>query len=336
MAIKNQRLFFLRSVLTLALLTGGANVQALTGTTSVQSLVMLVGMAATQTTDENFEVDFDSLGISLAELFNLEVSIATGVKQSVAKAPSVASVITAKDIEAIGATDIDEILETIPGLHVAKQGFNYDPIFSIRGIYSNVNPEVLVMINGISIKNLFEGNRSWAWGGMPVNAIARIEVIRGPGSAVYGADAFSGVINIITKTKEDIDGTEVGARIGSFNTHEVWALHGDNWGSFDIALVLEYHETDGQRKIIEHDAQTNFDQVFNTDASLAPGPVNLSHRNLDARLDISKNNWQLRAGYQGRHDLGGGAGGGLALDPYMRHSDDRFNADLTYHNPTLT
>ena len=57
-----------------------------------------------------------------------------------------------------------------------------------------------MLINGIPITNLFQGDRNLVWGGMPVEAISRIEVIRGPGSALYGADAFAGVINIVTKT----------------------------------------------------------------------------------------------------------------------------------------
>ncbi|MEK8021280.1 MAG: hypothetical protein VSS75_030775, partial [Candidatus Parabeggiatoa sp.] len=92
MTVKNQRHFFLRCVLTLALLTGTASVQAiaqLTGTFSVQSIVLLAGMTAAQTTDENGDIDMEALGLSLAELFDLEVTIATGVKQSVARAPSV-------------------------------------------------------------------------------------------------------------------------------------------------------------------------------------------------------------------------------------------------------
>ena len=134
------------------------------------------------------------------------VSIATGSQQPIAKAPAVATVITAKDIRAIGATDLDEILETVPGLHVARSFTGYNPIYSIRGVYSGFNPQVLVLINGISITNLFFGDRGQVWGGMPVEAIARVEVMRGPGSAVYGADAFAGVINIITKTRQDIEG----------------------------------------------------------------------------------------------------------------------------------
>jgi len=333
----NQRHFFLRSVLTLTLLMGGANVQAVTGTTSVQSLVMLVGMVATQTPNENGDVDFDSLGISLAELFNLEVSIATGVKQTVAKAPSVASVITAKDIEATGATDLDEVLEMIPGLHVARSPYAYAPTYTIRGMYSSFNPQVLMLINGIPVTGLYVGNRGWVWAGMPVATIDRIEVIRGPGSAVYGADAFAGVINVITKTKESIAGTEIGSRMGNFKTGDVWALHGGNYQGFDVALALEYFTTDGHKEILESDGQTILDRVFGTEASLAPGPVNVQRdKSLDVRLDISRGHWQLRGGYQGRHDVGSGAVSGRSLDPSARNRDDRLNTDLTWHNPTLT
>ncbi len=128
------------------------------------------------------------------------VTIATGTKQPIARAPSVATVITAEDIAAIGAADIDEVLETVPGLHVSRSPIGYNPIYTIRGIDTQYNPEVLMLVNGIPITGAYVGNRSQIWAGMPVENIARIEVIRGPGSALYGADAFAGVINIITKT----------------------------------------------------------------------------------------------------------------------------------------
>jgi outer membrane receptor protein involved in Fe transport len=261
------------------------------------------------------------------------ISIATGSRRPIAKAPAVASVITAEDIKAIGGTDLDEVLETVPGLHVARSFIGYNPIYTFRGIYSDFNPQVLVLINGIPTTNLFQGDRHQIWGGMPVEAIARIEVIRGPGSALYGADAFAGVINIITKTNQDIEGTEVGVRPGSFDTWDAWALHGGTWGGFDVAAVLEYHVTSGQREIIDADAQTVFDDLFGTSASLAPGPVNLQRENFDARLDIARGDWRLRAGLQRRRDWGNGAGVAQALDPNNRFASDRWNVDLTYHNP---
>ena len=219
------------------------------------------------------------------------VSIATGTQQSISRAPAVTSVITAQDIKMMGATNLEDVLETVPGLHVARSSIGYMPIYIFRGIYTVLNPQVLMLVNGISIDTLYTGNRGQTFSNMPVNAIARIEVIRGPSSAAFGADAFAGVINIITKTKDDIDGTEVGARLGSFNTHEVWSLHGGEVGGIDIALALEYYHTDGQREIIEADAQTSFDAQLGTNASLAPGSVNLSRQNFNVHFDASKDMW---------------------------------------------
>jgi len=264
------------------------------------------------------------------------VTIATGKRQPLGRAPAVASVITAEDIKASGAIDLDQALELVPGLHVSYSNILYNPIYVIRGIYSQYNPQVLVLINGIPITNLFQGDRNLIWGGMPVNNIARIEVIRGPGSAIYGADAFAGVINIITKTKEDIDGTELGARGGSFDTAEGWVLHSGDWGNFDAAVSIQVRTTDGHREIIEADAQTALDPLFPfPDVSLAPGPVNTQRDSLDTRLDLSRDHWRLRLGYQGRRDVGSGAGVAEALDPDSRYGSDRFNADLTYSNPGL-
>ena len=261
------------------------------------------------------------------------VSIATGSQQPLGKAPAVASVITAEDIKAMGATDLDEALETVAGLHVARSKDAYNPIYSFRGISSEYNPQVLVLINGIPITNAYIGNRHNVWGGMPVQAVSSIEVVRGPGSAVYGADAFAGVINIITKTRQDINGTEVGGRIGSFDTYDGWALHGGEWAGFDVAVMVEYHDTQGQKSIIDADAQTRFDKLFGTHASLAPGSVNLQRRNVDARLDVSREHWRFRGGLQSRGNMGISPGSAQTLDPNGRYASDRWNADLSYDNP---
>jgi iron complex outermembrane receptor protein len=264
------------------------------------------------------------------------ISIATGGKQPLSRAPAVATVLTADDIKAMGATTVDDALEAVPGLHVARYFSNYTPIYTIRGIYSGLNPQVLMLVNGIPITNLFAGDRNRIWGGMPVQAIARIEVIRGPGSALYGADAFAGVINIITKTKDDINGTELGARYGSYDTGDGWGLHGGTWAGFDVAAALEYRDTEGQRGTIGQDAQTRLDRMFGTRASLAPGPVNVQRQTLDARLDLSRGDWRFRGGLQRRQNVGVGAGVAQALDPSGRFASDRWNADLTYHNPEFT
>jgi iron complex outermembrane receptor protein len=255
------------------------------------------------------------------------ISIASGSRQPIARAPSVATVVTAEDIAAIGAADLDEVLETVPGLHVSRSPIGYNPIYTIRGISTQYNPQVLMLVNGIPITGVFAGNRSQIWGGMPVENIARIEVIRGPGSALYGADAFSGVINIITRTAADINGTQIGVRAGSFRSRDAWVQHGGTWGGFDVAAYLRVGATDGQRQIIAADALSG--TPF---PSLAPGPVNLGRDAIDARLDLARDKWRLRAGYQQRDNVATGAGVASALDPRGSNFGERVSADLTWQD----
>ncbi|MEW6353410.1 MAG: TonB-dependent receptor, partial [Pseudomonadota bacterium] len=170
----------------------------------------------------------------------------------------------------------------------------------------------------------------------PVKNIARIEVMRGPGSALFGADAFAGTINIITKTAQDIDGIQTGVRAGSFDTKDAWLLHGGKWAGFDTAFSLELHSTDGHKEVIDADALSIAKSPFNASASLAPGPVSNRRDTLDTRLDLSRGDWRLRLGYQGRYNVGNGAGVSQVLDPQGRGDSDRYNADLTYHNPIFT
>jgi len=280
----------------------------------------------------------DSLwDMSLEELGKVRVtSLATGTKTPLDKAAAVATIITEDDIVAMGATDLDEILETVPGLHVGRSDQAFGPKYNMRGITSSYNPQTLVLINGIPITSLFTGNRSQVWAGMPVKSIERLEIIRGPGSAMHGADAFAGVINIITKTGENIHGTKAGARAGSFDTQAGWVEHGGSYGGFDIGFTFEYETTDGQREKIEQDFQTGLDAAFMTDASLAPGPVNTNKDMIESRLDVAYNNSRFRVGYQGRSDIGTGPGIAQALDSHGRFASQRFNADYTYTLNNLT
>ncbi|MBX2807697.1 MAG: TonB-dependent receptor plug domain-containing protein, partial [Cellvibrionaceae bacterium] len=144
------------------------------------------------------------LSLSLEELGKIKISIATGNEILIEDAPAIASVITAKQIKAMGARTLNEALKVIPGLHLSLSGLNRtDAIYSIRGIHnSSFNPQVLLLLDGTPITWPSQGGRPTRFS-LPTSNIKHIEVIRGPGSAIYGADAFSGVINVITKHAED-------------------------------------------------------------------------------------------------------------------------------------
>jgi outer membrane receptor for ferrienterochelin and colicins len=267
------------------------------------------------------------------------LSIATGQKQLIAKAPAVASVITAEDIAALGANTLEEVLETVPGVHVSLSSTYLSPIYSIRGIYTDKNPQVLMLVNGVPITHQHFGDRGGR-SSVPVRDIARIEVIRGPGSAVYGADALAGVINVITKSADQVDGTEFGTRFASFDTTEGWLLHGTRWGEVDVAFSLQALSTDGDdSRRVGSDAQSVFDGFvapFFAPVSRAPGPLETRNpQAIDTRLDLKYRDLQLRLWNWRQEDIGVGPGLALALDPQGRADGDNYLFDLSWSTREL-
>ena len=92
-----------------------------------------------------------------------------------------------------------------------------------------------------------------------------IEVIRGPGSALYGADAFAGVVNITTKAAHDILENEAGIGFGSFASKSAWVNYGSKLGNTNLGMTLEINSTDGFKERVGADAQTQFDAIAGTE-----------------------------------------------------------------------
>lgn len=159
------------------------------------------------------------MAMNLGEM--MQVKVATGTAKELSEAPAVVSVITAEDIKVSGARTLAEAVERVPGLHVMSSEFRMQNLFAIRGIQSTATPQVLVLLDGTQINEAAQWSTPIGFN-FPVNNIERIEIIRGPGSAIYGADAFSGVINIITKKVKGDNSFVTGAKLGSFDYRELW------------------------------------------------------------------------------------------------------------------
>lgn len=258
---------------------------------------------------------------------------ATGSAKPIFLAPSVASVITKEEIKAMGATTLDEVLESVPGLHVSMSPSpNYQAQWSIRGIHSNANPHVLLLINGQPVQDFHQGGRPSQFR-LPVSMISRVEVIRGPGSAVHGADAFAGTINVITKDGQEIAGTQGGYRGGSFARKDAWAMTGGQYQGWDIAMTLDMMKSDGDdERIIERDFQTLLDEGFNTSASLAPRAMDTQHNILNAYLGLNRENWQIYLWGWRENDRGAGAGLANAMADGNRLESDVVLGSVAYHN----
>ncbi|MBI3230526.1 MAG: TonB-dependent receptor, partial [Burkholderiales bacterium] len=251
------------------------------------------------------------------------VSIATGARQPLSRAPAVTTVITADDIAKMGATDLNTALEMVPGMHVERAAFYYSPIYVMRGIYSVNNIQVLVLLNGVPMVAANPGVRGIDLGDMPLEHVARIEVIRGPASALYGADAYSGVINVITKSPADLHGSQVGARYGSFASRDVWLEHGGKIGGLALSAFLHLGTSAGSKEIIDADAQSARDKIFHSHASLAPGPVSRGMDAADVSLEASYQHWWGRLNYLERDNIGTGAGIASSLDPIGKQKTQR-------------
>jgi iron complex outermembrane receptor protein len=144
------------------------------------------------------------------------------------------------------------------------------------------------MINGHNVNNPFISSAFTHFDDFPVDIIKRIEIIRGPGSAVYGEDAFTGVINIITKDTTDIDGVSVISGYGSFDTYDENIVFGKTFGNLGISGFLHYTQTEGFNGVVESDSQTEIDKNFEPlavpPASQAPGSVHDGRQEYDLNL----------------------------------------------------
>ncbi len=147
----------------------------------------------------------DLTQLSLEDLMNVQVTSVSKKEQKLAKTGAAVFVITQEDIRRSGATNIPDLLRMVPGVDVARADHNNWAV-SIRGFNSVYANKVLVLIDGRSVYHPAFSVVLWFAQDVPLEDIERIEVIRGPGGTVWGANAMNGVINIITKSAENTPG----------------------------------------------------------------------------------------------------------------------------------
>src|SRR5437867_11938709 len=133
------------------------------------------------------------------------VSIAVRHEQPISEAPSNVYVITDEDIRQSGAIDLPTVLRRVPGMEVIQMtGADFD--VSVRGDNQSRANKLLVLVDGRSIYLDIQGEVLWKTIPVTLPEIKKIEVLKGPASALYGFNAFDGVINIVTKSAEEMKG----------------------------------------------------------------------------------------------------------------------------------
>ena len=156
----------------------------------------------------------DVAQMSIEDLMKVDVTTVSRRAQRLQDAAAAVSVLTSEDIRRSGATSIPEALRLVPGVHVARIDANKWSV-SVRGFTGRYANKLLVLVDGRSVYTPLWSGVVWDLVNIPLNTIERIEVIRGPGATLWGANAVNGVINIITRSAGAYQGIHLTAATGS-------------------------------------------------------------------------------------------------------------------------
>ena len=177
----------------------------------------------------------DLTALQIEDLMNVDVTSAAKKEQKLSQVPAAIFVITQEDIRRSGATNLPDLLRMVPGLDVAQINPSTWAI-SARGFNGQYSSTLLVLIDGRTVYTPIFSGVFWDAQDVPLDSIERIEIIRGPGAAIWGANAVNGVINIITKSARD---TQSGLATVSGGTLEHWVrndpLRGVDWRPWGLS-----------------------------------------------------------------------------------------------------
>src|SRR5438132_581521 len=163
-------------------------------------------------------VDFAALDkLDLSDALDLSVSIASGKVQSVDEAPGIVSVVTYEDIRRLGVQTLAELLKTVPGFDILIDASGRNRI-SVRGFLTQREEGVLILFNGHRLNDHINGGATVVNLRIPLYNIRRVEIIRGPGSALFGAEAFAAVINLVPFAPTNFNGAKAAVNAGSWGT----------------------------------------------------------------------------------------------------------------------
>lgn len=206
------------------------------------------------------------------------VSLASRREEATSDAPAIVSVYTAEQLRALHVRRLADLAKLVPGFETSRdvQGFWR---VGVRGRRSD--PEILVLLDGHRLNNAYDGRVPWE---LPLENVDRIEIVRGPGSALYGAGAFAAVVNIVPRRD---DGVRAAVTAGSFGTLEASAQGGRRVGDLGVHADVSVERRDGYVEEIRRDAvTTDLDRpagVTDDRRSSVSGGLRLEHRPSDPK-----------------------------------------------------
>ncbi len=214
-------------------------------------LTSLTGISSADETALSEEVPSHLKQLSLEELMNVEVSTVYRRQEKWRETAAAVFVITSEDIRRSGATSIAEALRLAPGVHVARVNSNQWAI-AARGFADRLNRTILTLQDGRSLYSPLDAGTHWDVQDTLLEDIDHIEVVRGTGGTLWGANALNGIINVITKSAKDTQGVYVsggggsqeqgfgsvryGGKIGEFTSYRIYGKYFDRAGEFSPGL----------------------------------------------------------------------------------------------------
>ena len=179
----------------------------------------------------------EPVAIALTELV---VSAASRAPERIVEAPAAISVVEPQTLQNTSITGQAPLaLQTVPGVDVVQSGVN-DFNVNARGFNSSLNRRVLVLQDGRDLSIAFLGAQEWNGMVQPLEDLGRLEMVRGPGSALYGANAFSGVINIITPEAREVAGTKLSLGGGELETFRGDLRHAGVFGGDRLGYRVNF------------------------------------------------------------------------------------------------
>ncbi|MCW8877717.1 MAG: TonB-dependent receptor [Kangiellaceae bacterium] len=214
---------------------------------STTRLFLISSFVSTSLTVWADDAERDYFDLSLKELANIKVVTSSKREQTVNESYANINVITKQMIESRGYRNVIEVLEDLPGFDFATYedgGGEYPVHFLNRGIGGdNGNSRLLVMVDGF-VQNHISFN--WSQGltdEQMLHDVERIEVVQGPGSSLYGAQAVSGIVHIITRS--GFEGTQAKLTVGENSSRTMELLYGKMLGTAHFQLAMKAHKSDG-------------------------------------------------------------------------------------------
>src|SRR6202050_115900 len=181
---------------------------------------------------------------SLEDLMTIKVTSVSKKEQTLSRAASAVFVITAAELQRSAATNIPDLLRMVPGIDVAQINANTWAISS-RGLNGRFSNELLVLLDGRNVYTPTFGGVFWDVLALPLEDIERIEVIRGPGGTIWGANAVNGVINVITRKASETRGGMVAGSGGNLDQESGTVQYGGALGkSTDYRVYTKYFNQD--------------------------------------------------------------------------------------------